>query len=116
MAGTKFGGRPVVRAAPKPGQRVHLSLAVPQELKRKIEKAAEARGWSVSVEAAHRLESSFERQGLMREILKLAHGDEWGEFFASFHEQGRLKFKKGGTARLRKRMNQFFDSLEESER
>ena len=54
-----FGGRPQVREAPDAGKRVHLSLAVPQKLKGNIEKEAKARGWSISVEAAHRLENSF---------------------------------------------------------
>lgn len=54
-----------MREAPEPGKRVHLSLAVPQKLKRDIEEAAEGRGWSVSVEAAHRLENSFSRNSAL---------------------------------------------------
>ena len=54
----KFGGRPVERE-PEPGKRTHLSLAVPIALKQKIENAASARGWSISNEAAFRLENSF---------------------------------------------------------
>ena len=65
MKGTKqarkFGGRPVERE-PEPGKRAHLSLAVPLSLKRKVEQAAKKRGWSVSNEAAHRLEMSFSRR------------------------------------------------------
>jgi hypothetical protein len=73
MKDTKFGGRPAIRK-PKPGQRVHLSLAVPQELKGKIEKAAHHRGWSISVEASHRLERSFESGALLPQILELKYG------------------------------------------
>jgi hypothetical protein len=73
MRDTKFGGRPAIRK-PKPGQRVHLSLAVPQELKGKIEKAAHDRGWSISVEASHRLERSFEAEALLPQVLELKYG------------------------------------------
>ena len=73
MKNTKFGGRPAIRK-PKPGQRVHLSLAVPQELKGKIEKAAHDRGWSISVEASHRLERSFEAEALLPQVLELKYG------------------------------------------
>src|SRR5258705_1078314 len=73
MKDTKFGGRPAIRK-PKPGQRVHLSLAVPQELKGKIEKAAHERGWSISVEASHRLERSFEAEALLPQLLELKYG------------------------------------------
>jgi hypothetical protein len=73
MKDTKFGGRPAIRK-PKPGHRVHLSLAVPQELKGKIEKAAHDRGWSISVEASHRLERSFESEALLPQLLELKYG------------------------------------------
>jgi hypothetical protein len=73
MKDTKFGGRPAIRK-PKQGQRVHLSLAVPQELKWKIEKAAHHRGWSISVEASHRLERSFEAEALLPQMLELKYG------------------------------------------
>jgi hypothetical protein len=73
MENTKFGGRPAIRK-PKPGQRVHLSLAVPQELKGKIENAARKRGWSISVEASHRLERSFEAEALLPQVLELKYG------------------------------------------
>jgi hypothetical protein len=69
MSGTKtqrkFGGRPQVREAPDPGKRVHLSLAVPQKLKRDIEKEANARGWSISVEAAQRLQSTLSQDAVL---------------------------------------------------
>jgi HPt (histidine-containing phosphotransfer) domain-containing protein len=57
-----FGGRPVERE-PEKGKRTHLSLAVPLSLKRRIEQEAAKRGWSVSAEAALRLEQSFEIPG-----------------------------------------------------
>jgi hypothetical protein len=75
MKDTKFGGRPAIRK-PKPGRRVHLSLAVPQELKGKIEKAAHDRGWSISVEASHRLERSFESEALLPQLLELKYGSK----------------------------------------
>ena len=50
MTGTKRKGRPVTREAPAAGKRTQLSVAIPQPLKRQVEKAAKAHGWSISAE------------------------------------------------------------------
>jgi hypothetical protein len=69
----RFGGRPIERE-PEPGKRAHLSLAVPLSLKRKVEQAAKKRGWSVSNEAAHRLEMSFS-QDVMSKVLRTVRAE-----------------------------------------
>ena len=78
MKGTKqarkFGGRPVERE-PEPGKRAHLSLAVPLSLKRKVEQAAKKRGWSVSNEAAHRLEMSFSQDVMTAAVLRTVRAE-----------------------------------------
>lgn len=61
---------------PKPGQRVHLSLLVPVEFKEQLAAEAKRRGHSMVFEAAHRLEWSFEKQALLRDVLRLWLGDE----------------------------------------
>ena len=65
MMGTKqarnFGGRPLERE-PELGKRTQLNIALPLPLKRRIEQAAKKRGWSISSEAAYRLEMSFARE------------------------------------------------------
>ena len=59
-----FGGRPTERK-PELGKRVHLNLAVPLPLKRLIEREAVKQGRSISGEAAHRLEQSFQTEKLL---------------------------------------------------
>src|SRR5262245_11105623 len=72
-------GRPVVEAAP--GQRAGLSLRVTPELKQQLEETALKKGRSLSQEAEFRLERSFEHEGLLREVLTLACGVAWADFF-----------------------------------
>ena len=73
MMGTKqarkFGGRPVERE-PERGKRTQLNIAVPLPLKRKVEQAAKKRGWSISSEAAYRLEMSFSPEVVTTTALK----------------------------------------------
>lgn len=58
------------------GERVPLSLRVTPEMKRRLDAAAEQSGRSQSQEAELRLERTFDRQGLLFEILALAYGSE----------------------------------------
>jgi hypothetical protein len=76
-----FGGRPVERE-PDPDKRAHMSLSVPLRLKRKVEEAAMEKGWSVSMEAAHRLEASFE----LPQIVDLL----FGKLVRQWEASGRL--------------------------
>jgi hypothetical protein len=57
------------------GERVPMSFRVPPELKRKMDQAAEQSGRSVAQEIEMRLNQSFERQGLLGEILDLTYRD-----------------------------------------
>jgi uncharacterized protein (DUF1778 family) len=66
---TKRGrGRPTV------GERVSLGLRVTPEMKRQLDTAAEQSGRSQSQEAELRLEHTFDRQGLLSEVLVLRYG------------------------------------------
>ena len=69
-----FGGRPVERE-PELGKRTHLTIALPLPLKRKIEREAKKRGWSVSSEAAHRLEMSFSQDATADAVLRKVRAD-----------------------------------------
>ena len=53
----------------KEGERVALSLRMTPALKRRLDAAAERGGRSQSQEAEFRLERSFDRQGLLEEVL-----------------------------------------------
>lgn len=79
-----------MREAPDAGKQIHLSVAVPQELKRKVEESAAARGWSVSVETAHRLESTFEQEGFLHQVIALAYKGKWADFLVALHKQKNL--------------------------
>jgi TraY domain len=71
-------GRPIKE--PDPGERAALSLRVRPLIKKKLEESAEINGRSLSQEAEFRLEHTFDRQGLLREVMTLAFGKEWGPF------------------------------------
>jgi TraY domain-containing protein len=71
-------GRPIKE--PDPGERAPLSLRVRPMIKKKLEEAAELEGRSLSQEAEFRLEHTFDRQSLLREVMTLAFGKEWGSF------------------------------------
>jgi len=68
----KFGAPPKREA--EPGERFQLGIRVTAELKRKLDAAAEQSGRSQSQEAELRLEHTFDRQGLLSEVLTLAYG------------------------------------------
>lgn len=57
-----------------------LSLRVTADLKKRLEQNAELNGRSLSQEAEFRLEHTFDRQGLLLEVLKLAFGVGWAGF------------------------------------
>lgn len=74
-------GRPF--AKPKAGgaghprpKRVMLGLRVTPEIKQQLDDAAQRSGRSQSQEAELRLERSFDRQGLLQEVLELSYGPE----------------------------------------
>src|SRR5262249_40790251 len=68
----KFGAPPKREA--EPGERFQLGIRVTAELKGKLDAAAEQSGRSQSQEAELRLEHTFDRQGLLSEVLTLAYG------------------------------------------
>jgi hypothetical protein len=68
-------GAPPKRDA-KPGERFQLGVRVTPDLKQKLDAAAEMSGRSQSQEAEFRLEHSFDRQGLVLEVLTIAYGSE----------------------------------------
>ena len=70
MTGTKRKGRPVTREAPAAGKRTQLSVAIPQPLKRQVEKAAKAHGWSISAETTYRLEMSFSQVDAITDAVR----------------------------------------------
>jgi len=78
MVMPKRVGRPIKE--PDPGERAALSLRVRPLIKKKLEESAELTGRSLSQEAEFRLEHTFDRQGLLREVMTLAFGKEWGNF------------------------------------
>jgi len=55
---------------------VQLSFRVTPDLKRELDAAAKRSGRSQSQEAEIRLERSFDRQGLLSEVLSIAYGKE----------------------------------------
>ena len=69
-----FGGRP--GREPQAGERVHLGIRVTPEMKRRLEEASAGNGRSQSQEAEFRLERSFDRTGLLPEVLTLAFDKE----------------------------------------
>ena len=70
----KFGAPP--KRQPRKGERFQLGIRVTSEMKRRLDAAAEQTGRSQSQEVELRLERSFERAGLLPDVLALAYGKE----------------------------------------
>jgi hypothetical protein len=62
----------------EPGEtnRVPVGFRISPTLRRQLEEAANKTGRSLSQEAEHRLEMTFETDGVVREALALAYGEE----------------------------------------
>ena len=71
-------GRPIKE--PDPGERAALSLRVRPLIKKRLEDEAELNGRSLSQEAEFRLEHTFDRQTLLKEVMTLGFGEDWGRF------------------------------------
>lgn len=69
-------GRPT--KSPKPGTKASLGLKVTASLKAQLEHEAARNGRTQSQEAEARLERSFDRQGLLPEILSANYGEQIG--------------------------------------
>lgn len=67
-------GRPTVAASP--GTRSTVSLRLTAPTKDKLDAASKAKGRPFSHEAEFRLENSFEKEGLLTEVLKLSFSSE----------------------------------------
>jgi predicted HicB family RNase H-like nuclease len=61
-----------------------------EELGQKLEAAAKRSGRSVAEEAEFRLERSFEKEGLLREVLALAIGTVGAEVLERMYKTGQL--------------------------
>src|SRR5262249_15179808 len=85
----KFGAPPKREA--EPGERFQLGVRVTAALKRKLDAAAEQSGRSQSQEAELRLEHTFDRQGLLSEVLTLAYGKEIAADLMLFGEMMRRR-------------------------
>ena len=59
---------------PDGGKRHPLNMRTTHAVREKLERAATDSGRSLAQEVEHRLEKSFEREGLLPEVLELAYG------------------------------------------
>jgi hypothetical protein len=71
----KTRGRPRTRER-GPGLRPQLAFAVTHDLMEKIAEARRQSGRSQSAECEYRLERSFDRQSLLKEVLELSFGKQ----------------------------------------
>lgn len=107
MSTERKRGRPT--KAPQTEGRVSLGLRVSAEIKRRLDAAAEVSGRSQSQEAEFRLERSFERQGLLREVLELAFGD-FADALMDLQEHGTLRFlHSSDKEKIRAALKRFVD-------
>lgn len=67
-------GRPVLQKAKR--RRRMIGLRLGDEVRARIETEAQAAGRSLSQEIEARIERSFDRGGLLRELLRTAYGDQ----------------------------------------
>ena len=82
------GGRPIRPGVP--GARVSLGLKVTPEIKNKLDEAARLNGRTQSAEAEYRLERSFERQDLLREVWVLTFGDHLADQYIALAKKAKI--------------------------
>lgn len=95
---------------------VDIGLRLKETLRAKVERAAKHRGASMNGEIVSRLEQSFEHQGLMREVLRIAYGSVWGDFLADAHANGVLTLRGQDKEEIRAVLNKFIDDLPEAKK
>jgi hypothetical protein len=88
---------------------------VPKSLHRQIAEAAKRSGRTMSEELAWRAALSFERLGLLQEVLTLAYGEQTAHFLTEFHKAGALRLGGQDKAALKAALNDFIDGLPERE-
>lgn len=106
--GKKRVGRPT--KSPE-GERVSLGLRVTADIKRRLDAAAEASGRSQSQEAEFRLERSFDRQGLLEEVLFLAYPQAIAKGLVGAHRADVLHFTQKNKDELKDLLCRWVDAL-----
>jgi hypothetical protein len=81
------------------------------EIRSKLETAAAASGRSLAQEAEFRIERSFEREGLLEEVLTLTCGPEFAKVFTELLEKRRLAFRDADKAKVHKDLEMLLDLL-----
>jgi hypothetical protein len=97
--------------AKKDAELTPIMTRIPEGLRKNLEAEAKKSGRSMNAEIINRLSRSFERQGLLDEVLRLAYGDEWAAFLVSAHKHGVLSIDAQGREHMRKAINNFIDDL-----
>jgi len=93
-----------------------IKIRLTEGLRSRIERTAKQRGVSMNAEMIERLENSFVKQGLLKEVLTLAYGPQWAAFLSDADAAGVLRFREEDKEVLRKRVNAFIDALPEKEK
>lgn len=97
--------------AKKDAELTPIMTRLPEGLRKILEAEAKKRGRSMNAEIINRLSRSFERQGLLEEVLRLAYGDQWAEFLIAAHKHGVLHFDADNREDIRDAINAFIDEL-----
>jgi len=95
---------------------VDIGLRLKEAVRAKVERAAKERGVSMNAEIAGRVERSFERQGVIEEVLALAYGPQLASVFAKAHQHGQLTLRRADKDALRDLANKIIDGIPESEK
>jgi hypothetical protein len=104
MASKRTATRRPRKQQSEPGKRFPLNMRTTREVREQLEAAAKASGRSLAQETEHRIARSFERQGLLHEVLELSFGSVLGGLLlmagaamrdagseGAFQETGRLE-------------------------
>jgi uncharacterized protein (DUF1778 family) len=89
---------------------VQVKMRFRKDLNDLLRDAAKTRGVSLNEEVVDRLVRTFERQGLLVEVLTLAYGEQWGNFLMWFQEEGNLRMSDAAISRLLKHVEKFLKS------
>ena len=95
----------------KKTDRVQLPIRMRESLRAQIEKAAKEKDVSINTEVVMRLDRSFERQGLLQEVMTLAYGEEWAAMLMEAHKFGILRVTPRNKDDLRAVFDKFLETL-----
>jgi hypothetical protein len=90
---------------------VQVKLRLRPGLLKKLRMDAVERGVSLAAEIEERLERTYDRSGLLYEVMALAYGESWAMMMSEAERHKLLKLRDADKAILKKAFELFLDTV-----